>query len=137
MKPLRHVINKLERNDDDREIADNLIRGIEALADRQTLYRSIIVFGALNLILWLAVLIFPSAVRSAWESLNKVSGKIAMAALGIPFGLGLYFTYSLFRLKFADIEDQNMESAPMGSLIIIPILKKGGWSGFSRFWAEF
>ena len=114
MKPLRYVREKLE-NDDDREIADNLNKVVEGLSDRKTLYRFVIVLGVLNLVLWLAVLIFPSYVRNAWQSVYNVSGKIAMAALGIPFGLGLYLTYSLFRLKFADIEDQNIESAPMGS----------------------
>lgn len=114
MKPLRYVIEKLEK-DDDREIADNLNRGVEALADRKTLHRSILVFGIFNLILWLSVLIFPAAVRSAFDTVYNVNSKIAIVVLGIPFGLGLYFTYSLFRLKFADIEDQNIESAPMGS----------------------
>jgi hypothetical protein len=109
MKPL------LYGKDDDREIADALNRVTEGLSDRKTLHRFIVILGACNLVLWLTVLIFPASLRSAWESVNNVSGKIAIVSFGIPFGLGLYFIYSLFRLIFGDIEDQNIELAPMGS----------------------
>jgi hypothetical protein len=117
MKKPGDIVYKFDRmeRDDNSRIADGLNRAVESLSDRRAIYRSLVVLGLSNLILWLGILIFPGTVRGAFERLIGLNGKIGVAALGIPLGIGLYFSYSLFRLKFPDIEEQNIESAPMGS----------------------
>jgi hypothetical protein len=117
MKKLGDLIYKYDRmeRDDDSKIAAGMNRVIEELSDRRTIYRVLIFLGICNVLLWIAVVIFPSNIRNLFETVIGASDKIGMALLGIPFGLGLYLTYSVFRLKFPDVEEQNIESAPMGS----------------------
>lgn len=117
MKNVRYIAEKLEqrRDETDSRIDEGFSKGIELLSDRSNIYRALIVLGICNLILWLSVLIFPSFVGSVWANVGRVSDKVAVALLGIPFGLGLYLTYSIFRLKFDDVEHQNVESTPLGS----------------------
>jgi hypothetical protein len=116
MKAARYIVERLEKkDDDDSRIADRLNTAVEGLSNPGYLYRALIVLGLSNVILWLCVVVFPADVRYAFEKVINLNGKLGIAFLGIPLGLGLFLTYSLFRLKFADIEEQNVESGPMGS----------------------
>jgi hypothetical protein len=71
--------------------------------------------GVANAIVWLCVILFADFISEYFLRITDVNEKIAAIILGIPFGLGTFFVYSLFRLKFPDIEDQNAESDVMGS----------------------
>lgn len=104
--------NAEEEND---KVAESLNQGIEALANRRTLFYFLIFCGVANAILWLCVILFADWVTEIFLRVSDVNEKISAMVLGIPFGLGTFFVYSLFRLKFPDIEDQNTESDVMGS----------------------
>lgn len=104
-----------DEDKEDDKLAENINRFVDDLNDRQTLKRFLYIFAAANLLIWLCVLVFPHAVREGFETVSGVSDKIAKITLAVPFGIGFYLTYALFRLKFPDIEEQNLESIPMAS----------------------
>lgn len=105
---------KNEEEDDDK-VAENLSKGIENLADRRTLFFFLIFCGVSNAIIWLCVILFGEWIMEVFLRVADVNEKLSAIILGIPFGLGTFFVYSLFRLKFPDIEDQNAEFDVMGS----------------------
>ena len=115
MKPARYVIRKLERNDDDSEFADRMNQAIAMMSNQRYLYRILIVLGVFNLLIWLSVLLFSSDVRDALVTVNDLNSNITLVVIGFIFGLGMFFTYALFRLKFPDIEDAEMNLGPMDS----------------------
>ncbi len=99
---------------DDR-LAGNLNKVVDEMADRRSLIRFLLFCSFANLVIWLCVIIFPAAVRDSFVLVNGVSDKIGKATLAVPFGLGLFFAYSLFRLKFPDVEEQKPDSDLMAS----------------------
>lgn len=114
MRPARYILKKMERSDDS-EIADRMNQAVELMADRSALYKMLGVSGVANLMAWAGVLLFLADVRQAFVKVNDIDPKIVVVMLGFLFGLGLFFAYGLLRLKFPDIEEQNMELAPMGT----------------------
>lgn len=96
-------------------LANNLSQAVDNMADRQFLFRFLLFCGSVNLIVWFCVVAFPETVRDSFILVNEVSDKISKATLAVPFGLGLFFAYSLFRLKFPDIEEQNLANDLMAS----------------------
>lgn len=103
------------QEESDQRLAENLNKAIDNLSDKQTLKRFLWIISAVNLFIWLSVLIFPQAVRDGFTTVSGVSDKIAKITLAVPFGIGFYITYAIFRLKFPDIEEQNVETGPMAA----------------------
>jgi len=118
-------------------LGDNLNNFVDGMADRRNLIRFLLFCGFANLLIWLCVIIFPAAVRDSFVLVNEVSDKISKATLAVPFGLGLFFTYSLFRLKFPDVEEQKLDSDLMASFHYQAHSLRRWWIWFSRFWLEF
>lgn len=65
--------------------------------------------------IWAASLFLPVDVRDAFDRVHEVSDKLSKIVLAVPFALGMAITYSAFRLKFPDIEEQNLNADVMGS----------------------
>ena len=101
--------------DDDDQIAETLSRGVEAMSDRLTLLIFISILGGINLLIWASVLIVPADVRDGFERVSHVNQKISAIVLALVFGLGMWLSYALFRLKFPDIEEQKLDADVMGS----------------------
>ncbi len=104
-----------EKEDSDDRIAEKINEGVEAMSDRRVLVRYVLVLGTVNLLIWLSVLIFSGSVRDGFSQVWAGSDRIAKVVLAIVFGIGMWLTYSLFRLKFPDIEEQRLDSDVMGS----------------------
>ncbi len=114
----------LDDDESDARTAHHLDKGVEAMADRRTLLIFLAIMGGLNLLIWAAVLLVPEDVRSAFETVHGISNKISVVVLGLVFGVGLWFTYSLLRVKFPDIEDLNLDSTVFGSYVYHASSKK-------------
>jgi len=99
----------------DDQLADNLNKIVDGMAEKRNLIRFLLFCGFANLIIWLCVIIFPAVISDSFVLVNDVSDKIGKATLAVPFGLGLFLAYSLFRLKFPDIEEQKLDSDLMAS----------------------
>ena len=85
------------------------------MSDRRTLLRFIWILGTINLLIWASVLIVPADVRQAFDTVSAMNRKFGGLVLAIIFGLGMWLSYSLFRLKFPDIEEQQLDADIMGS----------------------
>jgi hypothetical protein len=92
-----------------------LSRLVDGLSDRTNLFRFLWICIALNVVLWLCVFFFHEFVNERYRQLFGVSDKIAIGVLFIPLALGFFITYSLCRLKFPDIEENNLQSEMMAS----------------------
>ncbi|HYJ92186.1 MAG TPA: hypothetical protein VEV84_12820 [Pyrinomonadaceae bacterium] len=93
----------------DEEFAALLNRNIDALADRRTRLIYLGILAVLNAFIWLAVIIFPRDIREAWATVNSLDERIGSVIIAIIFGLGMWFTYTLFRLRFYDLENPRFE----------------------------
>lgn len=85
------------------------------MADRATLKRQASVLVVVNSLLWAAVLIRPHDVLSAFNMVGEANDKIVAVFIAGVFGVGLWLTYSIFRLKFSDLEDRVQGSEFMSS----------------------
>ena len=97
------------QNKRDEEFAALLNRSIDSLADRQTRRIYLAVLAAVNALVWLSVIIFPGEVRKAWITVTDLDDKIGSVVIAIVFGLGMWLTYTLFRLKYTDLEAPHLE----------------------------
>jgi len=102
-------------SDDDDQVAETLSRSVDAMSDRRTLLRFIYILGTINLLIWASVLFVPAAVRDGFNRVWNVNQKISMIVLALVFGVGMWLTYALLRLKFPDIEDQRLDHSVMAS----------------------
>lgn len=68
-----------------------------------------------NILIWLGVLLFPEEVYYGESTLLDVSDKIGIGVLCVPLLIGMAIAYLAFRLKFPDIEEQELESDMMAS----------------------
>ena len=68
-----------------------------------------------NILIWLGVLFFPEEVYYGENTLLDVSNKMGIAVLSVPLFIGMAIAYLAFRLKFPDIEEQELESDVMAS----------------------
>lgn len=109
------MFNLHEKEESDDRFAERLNENVEAMADRRYLLQYLFVLGTLNILLWLSVLIFPGDVRAGFGTVWDTNDKLAKVTLALVFGLGMWLSYSLFRLKFPDIEEQRLDSEVMGS----------------------
>ncbi len=92
-----------ERRED--ELASVVIRNVDAMSDRATLKRYIYVLSGVNILFWAAVLIRPFDVLKAFEIVAEVNDKIVVFVFAAVFGIGMWLTYSIFRLKIPDLEE--------------------------------
>ena len=104
-----------EDSDDDDKFAETVNTSVDAMSDRRTLLRFIYILGTINLLIWASVLFVPAAVRDGFNRVWNVNQKISMIVLALVFGVGMWLSYSLFRLKFPDIEEQRLDADIMGS----------------------
>jgi hypothetical protein len=99
---------------EDMRAASDLIEMVEALSDRRALFRFLAICAIGNLLIWIVSVVFASRVYDAMSYV--VPDKIGVIVLGIPFGLGMYLTYCIFRLKVPTIEDnKHLHSEMMAS----------------------
>lgn len=82
---------------------------------RKKLLRIIYFFGAINIAIWLCCLLFPFDIRDAFERVHDLNQKFSIIVLTVPFSLGVLITYGLFRIKFPDIEEFELDSEVLGS----------------------
>jgi hypothetical protein len=114
MKPIRYILDKMERNDDG-VFAERVGEAIDSMSDKRGLNRALLISGSINFVVWLMVLLFPRDVRSAFNTVGDVQGKIIVVVIGFLFGIGFFFAYALLRLKFPDVETGKMDDGPMSS----------------------
>ena len=99
----------------DEEMAKVLIRHVDALSHRPTLKIYISVLAGIEILLWAAVLIRPFDVMTAFKKVADVDDKLVAFFLAAVWGLGLWLTYSLFRLKFPDLEKVQQDDGLMSA----------------------
>lgn len=85
-------------------------QGLEALSSPATLLKWIYILAACNTVLLLGVLFFPVKIYIFFRDSFAASDKMTMVLLGVPFGVGMWLVYSLLRLKYPDIEEQNLDN---------------------------
>jgi len=77
------------------------------LSDKRVLHQSLLIYLSGNIIIWLCVLLMPQTINRVFDSIFELSNKLGVMILGIPFGLALFSTYALCRLKLPNIEDNK------------------------------
>lgn len=90
----------------------------ELLGNIPTRKRIIFMLGLVcffNLLLWGSSLLFPTEINLAFEKVRNVSNKLANVVLAFPFFLGMFTTYCIFRLRFPDIEEQELDNDVLAS----------------------
>jgi len=102
-----------ERHDE--EFARLLINSVDALSNRKTLWIYVAILGTANAIIWLSVIIFPRDVMQAWFRVTDLDDKIGGMVIAILFGIGMWLTYSIFRLRFPDLEDPKFRDEVLAS----------------------
>ena len=102
-------------NDNSERLASTVNKLLGNVGPRKKLLRLLYCVGTLNLIIWAVCLIFPTEIKDALGRVHDLNNKLSMIVLGLPFSLGMTATYSLFRLKYPDIEEQDLDSDMMGS----------------------
>jgi hypothetical protein len=118
---MRDLLNKgfeaLGRRDERREEKwDALLTDhVEAMSHRPTLKKYVYVLGGINLLLWAAVLIRPYDVQTAFLKVSGVDDRLGMLVLTTIFGIGMWLTYALFRLKFPNLEESKCGDEIMAS----------------------
>ena len=99
----------------DARSAEYLSRGLEAMSDGRTLRRYTAILAGLNILIWAAVLLTPHDVRYAFVQAQDLNRKISAIVFGLVLGIGMFFAYSLLRLRFPDVENQNLEADVMAT----------------------
>ena len=122
-----------EEQKSDDKIAQNFSNVVDSMANRKVLWRFIWIGGVINLIMWLAVFLFPSIIYQGFSTIGKVSDKLMLGLFGIPLIFTALTVYALFRLKFPDIEDQKLDSEIMSSVVYQSNSSKKFWIWISSF----
>jgi hypothetical protein len=105
-----------EKEEKRNEKFDKAVSGfVDDLSNRTLLFRYLLLGVSLNAALWLVVLVFYETVNQGFIRLFNLNNKIAVLVLGFPLMFGFLITYTLCRLKFPDIEDNNLQSEIMAS----------------------
>ncbi|HEX9960125.1 MAG TPA: hypothetical protein VGB00_04300, partial [Pyrinomonadaceae bacterium] len=92
-----------------------LTKLVDVLSVRSSLFRFLWICISLNVVLWLCNFFFHEFVNGRYRQLFGASNKIAIGVLFIPLALGFFITYTLCRLKFPDIEENNLQSEMMAT----------------------
>lgn len=104
-----HESEKSER------LAHQINKLLGEVSARRKLLRFLYICAAINALIWVPIPLAPFDVRDAFNTVWELNDKISKIVLAVPLALGMAVTYSLLRLKFPDIEDQNLEAEVMGS----------------------
>lgn len=104
---------------DGTSIAAIVSRNLDAMSDRRTLKRYILVLATVNLLVWLSVIMFPHDVSDAWVKVTDLNDKIGAIVLAVIFAIGMWLTYSILRLRFPDVEDQEFGAEVLPAYPII------------------
>ena len=99
------------------EFDENFSDFMEVLANRAWLWRvlSFCLFCLFSV--WAFVIFFSNVFLAIVRVLGGFASKQTLLLLGIPFILGIVSAYSIFRLKFPDIEENKLlESDLMASI---------------------
>lgn len=99
----------------DEHIDKSITEIVEALSDKSVLYRFLRNCTVLNTIVWFVAVFFYEAANYYYLQIAGMSNEAGIGILLVPFFLGTFITYSLWRLKFPDIEDNNLQSGMMAS----------------------
>ncbi len=100
----------------DEEFAAIWNGAVDAMSDRRTLWRFLGILATANSVIWLSVIIFPRNVSNAWSKVTDVNDKFGALVVAIIFGIGLWLTYSILRLRIPDVEDQTLDAEIFGSV---------------------
>ena len=110
---LDRVEGRAEQNEDRNwEYAS---RGLAALDNRSTFYRFFLILLGLEAAYLGFVILAPDTVLDMLSRLNDWSPKGLMLLIGVIFGTGLWLTYSLFRMKIADLEEVAVDEGPIAT----------------------
>lgn len=118
---MRGLLNKgfeaLGRREEKREARmDALLTShVNAMSNRGTLNVYASVLGGISILFWVAVLLRPHDILAAFEKVGSVNDRLVGAVLALVFAIGMRLTYSLFRLKFPDLEDRSQAGDVMSS----------------------
>lgn len=108
-----HVESRAERNENRNwEYAS---RGLVALENRSTFYRFFLVLLVLEAAYVGFVILAPNTAIEMLSRLNDWSPKGLTLVIGVIFGTGLWLTYSLFRMKIADLEEVAVDEGPIAT----------------------
>ena len=93
----------------DEELAALVNKHVDALSNRRTLKTHISILAGVNALIWLSVIVFPKDAATGWATANDVNDRLGFTVIAIIFGVGMWLSYSLFRLKYPDLEDAKFE----------------------------
>ncbi|HEX8369445.1 MAG TPA: hypothetical protein VF604_12945 [Pyrinomonadaceae bacterium] len=88
---------------------------IDSLSNKTNLFRFLWICIALNAVLWLCVFFFHEFVNERYRQLFDASNKVGIGILFFPLALGFFIIYALCRIKFPDLEENNLQSEMMAS----------------------
>jgi len=95
----------------------NISQFVEDMGDKSVSNGFLILSGIALIISWLSVLLFSNFAVFFYEKLGGFTSKPVTIILLVPFFAGFIFAYSVFRLKFPDMEENKLlESDLMASL---------------------
>jgi len=105
--------------DDDTDKRERLANTVNNLLGdvsvRRKLLRLLYLCIGINVLIWVSALLFPADLRDAFDRVHAVSDRLSKIVLVVPFVLGMSISYFAFRLRFPDIEEQNLEADVMAS----------------------
>ena len=79
---------ELDEEEPDDRLGETVSHHVDAMSDRRALLGYIAVLSTINVLIWLAVLLFPSDVRDAFNAVWETDDKLSKVVLAIMFGLG-------------------------------------------------
>jgi hypothetical protein len=94
----------------DEEFAGLVSHHVNALSNRRTLKIYILILSSVNALIWLSVIVLPADVAAGWTIATGVNDRLGAVVIAIIFGIGMWLSYSLFRLKYPDLEDPKFEN---------------------------
>ncbi|HUF04546.1 MAG TPA: hypothetical protein VMM38_10260 [Aridibacter sp.] len=101
----------------DEKVGEGVVAFTELLSDTRFLYRTIQIFGVLNITLWIIAVLFADRVIGLVDLLGRFGDKPRLVPFVIPFFAGWVLVYSLARLQSPDLEDRKLlDSDVMGSI---------------------
>lgn len=104
-----------ENEKEDTKIAKNYTAIVDSMAERKVLWRFFLIGILTNFLLWSAVFLMPEKIYQGFTLVSGLSDKLGMGLLAIPLFFTAFTVYSLFRFKFPDIEEQNLDSEMMST----------------------
>jgi hypothetical protein len=109
--------NQEKRERENEKLDASLTEIVEAMNNANLLRRVLYISSVGNLLVWIICIIFSDKIVYMSGFLGGITSKPVTIALLILFFLGIFMAYSVFRLKFPDIENNKLlESKFMSSI---------------------